>query len=402
MFDTLSTGGDAAYGRDGRSCSGPSPAGARRRRRTGIGRRPVAVRPAAAAGPHRRAVGARRHAAEQGRDRGRRRGPAPRRLLPPRAPDRLRVHPRPLRPRRARRRGHRLRGAAAPRRPDPPRRRALPAHADRHRAHRRERRVLRRDRRREGHAAAPRRGRHPDRPARLPRRRGRARSTTSSTAPRRRSTRSPSAAPARTTSPSRSCCSPRWTRSTPSPPAAASSLGVPTGFADLDAATNGLHPGQMIVVAARPGLGKSHAGAGLRPVLLGQARPDQRGVLAGDEQVRDRHAAAVGRGADPAGRHARRPDERRRLDAHGPADERDQRGAAVHRRLAEPHADGDPGQGAPAQAAPRPQAGDPRLPAAHDVRPQGRVPPAGGRRSSPGRSSCWPRSSRCRWWRSAS
>ena len=28
--------------------------------------------------------------------------------------------------------------------------------------------------------------------------------------------------------------------------------GVPTGFADLDALTNGLHPGQMVVVAARP------------------------------------------------------------------------------------------------------------------------------------------------------
>ncbi|MGI9003360.1 MAG: replicative DNA helicase [Pseudonocardia sp.] len=36
-------------------------------------------------------------------------------------------------------------------------------------------------------------------------------------------------------------------------------LGVPTGFADLDAATNGLHPGQMIVIAARPGLGKALA-----------------------------------------------------------------------------------------------------------------------------------------------
>jgi replicative DNA helicase len=36
-------------------------------------------------------------------------------------------------------------------------------------------------------------------------------------------------------------------------------LGVPTGFVDLDAATNGLHPGQMIVVAARPGLGKALA-----------------------------------------------------------------------------------------------------------------------------------------------
>ncbi|AOS66141.1 replicative DNA helicase [Actinoalloteichus hymeniacidonis] len=38
------------------------------------------------------------------------------------------------------------------------------------------------------------------------------------------------------------------------------SLGVPTGFADLDAVTNGLHPGQMIIVAARPGVGKSTLG----------------------------------------------------------------------------------------------------------------------------------------------
>jgi replicative DNA helicase len=35
--------------------------------------------------------------------------------------------------------------------------------------------------------------------------------------------------------------------------------GVPTGFADLDALTNGLHPGQMVVIAARPGAGKALA-----------------------------------------------------------------------------------------------------------------------------------------------
>jgi replicative DNA helicase len=34
-------------------------------------------------------------------------------------------------------------------------------------------------------------------------------------------------------------------------------IGVPTGFADLDALTGGLRPGQMIVVAARPAMGKS-------------------------------------------------------------------------------------------------------------------------------------------------
>src|ERR1700722_14207916 len=35
--------------------------------------------------------------------------------------------------------------------------------------------------------------------------------------------------------------------------------GVPTGFADLDSLTNGLHPGQMVVIAARPAMGKALA-----------------------------------------------------------------------------------------------------------------------------------------------
>ena len=37
------------------------------------------------------------------------------------------------------------------------------------------------------------------------------------------------------------------------------SFGVPTGFADLDEVTNGLHAGQMVIVAARPGIGKALA-----------------------------------------------------------------------------------------------------------------------------------------------
>ena len=41
--------------------------------------------------------------------------------------------------------------------------------------------------------------------------------------------------------------------------------GVPTGFADLDTLTNGLHPGQMIIVAARPGIGKSVGFAAISP-----------------------------------------------------------------------------------------------------------------------------------------
>ncbi len=37
-------------------------------------------------------------------------------------------------------------------------------------------------------------------------------------------------------------------------------VGVPTGFTDLDELTNGLHPGQMVIIAARPAMGKSTLG----------------------------------------------------------------------------------------------------------------------------------------------
>ena len=78
------------------------------------------------------------------------------------------------------------------------------------------------------------------------------------------------------------------------------------------------------------------------------------------------------------------------------------RRAAVHRRLAEHVDDGDPGQVPPAQAAPRPQARHHRLPAA-DVRAASGSRAASRRSpSSPGRSSCWPRSSRSRSSRSPS
>jgi replicative DNA helicase len=40
-------------------------------------------------------------------------------------------------------------------------------------------------------------------------------------------------------------------------------VGVPTGFADLDQLTNGLHPGQLVIIAARPAIGKSTLGLDL-------------------------------------------------------------------------------------------------------------------------------------------
>ena len=77
---------------------------------------------------------------------------------------------RPLRPGRAGRPGHRRGRAAAPGRARPGRRRPLPPHPLGQRADRGQRRLLRRDRPREGDPAPARRRRHPDRADRLRRR----------------------------------------------------------------------------------------------------------------------------------------------------------------------------------------------------------------------------------------
>jgi len=63
--------------------------------------------------------------------------------------------------------------------------------------------------------------------------------------------------------------------------------GVPTGFADLDALTNGLHPSQMVVIAARPAMGKALA--------LGTPLPTPAGwTTMGEVQVGDRLIGADG------------------------------------------------------------------------------------------------------------
>jgi replicative DNA helicase len=57
--------------------------------------------------------------------------------------------------------------------------------------------------------------------------------------------------------------------------------GVPTGFTDLDELTNGLHPGQMVIVAARPAVGKALALDTPLPTPTGWTRMGQ--VCVGDE-----------------------------------------------------------------------------------------------------------------------
>ncbi len=60
-------------------------------------------------------------------------------------------------------------------------------------------------------------------------------------------------------------------------------IGVPTGFADLDRLTNGLHPGQMIVLAARPAIGKALALDTPLPTPTGWTTMGQ--VRVGDEVI---------------------------------------------------------------------------------------------------------------------
>lgn len=56
--------------------------------------------------------------------------------------------------------------------------------------------------------------------------------------------------------------------------------GVPTGFKALDQMTFGLHPGQMIVIAARPGMGKTSIALNfIEAALFGTTRPQGLNVL---------------------------------------------------------------------------------------------------------------------------
>ena len=64
--------------------------------------------------------------------------------------------------------------------------------------------------------------------------------------------------------------------------------GVPTGFADLDSLTNGLHAGQMVVIAARPAVGKALALSTPLPT------PDSWTTM-GEVRVGDRLIGADGR-----------------------------------------------------------------------------------------------------------
>ena len=80
--------------------------------------------------------------------------------------------------------------------------------------------------------------------------------------------------------------------------------GIPTGFHQLDEYTNGLHPGQMITVAGRPGSGKIDPRFGYCSERGGEARQAGGDLLARDVEDRDHDADVLGRGDGLAAEHA--------------------------------------------------------------------------------------------------
>ena len=158
--------------------------------------------------------------------------------------------------------------------------------------------------------------------------------------------------------------------------------GVPTGFYELDELTQGLHGGQMIVIAARPAVGKS--------TLLGFRRSaaiknNMTAVFFSLEMGRNEIAMRLLSAEASIGLQDLRKGTIK--------DEQWGKIATTMGRLndaplfiddsPEHVADGDPRQVPPPEAEARPQAGGARLPAADELRQARRIPPAGSLRVLP-------------------
>ncbi len=172
------------------------------------------------------------------------------------------------------------------------------------------------------------------------------------TTPRPRSTRSPDPRPPKTTSPCRSPSMPPSRRSRPPAGRDGSLTGVPTGFKELDELTNGLHGGQMIVVAARPAMGKSSLALDFaRSASIGHNLPSVFFSLEmGKSEIAMRLLSAA-EGAIPLQNMRKGKPRPARLD-HRRRDPRPhQRRPALHRRQPEHDARRDPCQVPSTQAA---------------------------------------------------
>ena len=187
------------------------------------------------------------------------------------------------------------------------------------------------------------------------------RRASSSTSRSARSSRSRTRTAARTSARSTTSSTSRSPSSRSSRARARTITGTPSGFEDLDTITGGFQPGNLIILAARPSMGKSALMANFAENAALGGEQGRRAVLARDVGVRARPALHRLAGVDQGRRPAQGPRARVALGQdHGgvqPAGEV----AAVHRRLVRPLGARRPREGAPAAPAARGRARpDPR------------------------------------------
>ena len=133
--------------------------------------------------------------------------------------------------------------------------------------------------------------------------------------------------------------------------------GVPSGFRDLDRITSGFQEGNLIVIAARPSMGKSALGLGVAANLAVRKNVPGRPLHARDVEVRGDAAAHVQRGQGRVAAAAHRQALRRRLAAPDGCLRQARQGAGLRRRHRLDHDDGDPLEGAAAEGASTPTSG---------------------------------------------
>ena len=160
--------------------------------------------------------------------------------------------------------------------------------------------------------------------------------------------------------------------------------GVPTGYSELDYLLSGLQPSNLVVVGARPSMGKTAFALGLAanaasnhnvPVLFFSLEMSHL-------EIAQRVLAA--RGASRRLQAPQRKAPRQRLAADLERHRAHRHGAPVHRRQPERDHHGHPGQGASDAVFRRHRPGCDRLPPAHDGTVVSREPPGGDLRDLPG------------------
>ena len=159
--------------------------------------------------------------------------------------------------------------------------------------------------------------------------------------------------------------------------------GIPTGFVDLDEKTSGLQKGDLIIVAARPAMGKTSFCLNIAQyasIKTGETVGIFSLEMAKEQLVAPHVVLRRARGLAPAA-HGKPPGEG--LGAPGQGLRGPVLVQDLHRRFRDPHPAGDAREVPPAEGGARPQPGGGRLPPAHVGGGAGGEPPAGDRVHQP-------------------